>query len=181
MIFFIALIVVVVIIALWFVGVHNSMISLVEKVSNAKSQISVQIESRWDALTSLIKATKKYSEYESATIENIIHARTKVTGKSDVEELNESENQFQRAFGGLMAIVERYPELKADKTYTQTMEAVNKYEDNVRYARMTFNDTVTMYNRKIKSIPTNVIAGMMGLKEENYFEGSSNKQDMPMW
>lgn len=74
---------------------------------------------------------------------------------------------------------ERYPELKSSENYKTTMDSIVKYEDNVRYARMTYNDTVSKYNTAIEMIPTNLVAKMMNLEEKEYFEAQQNKFEIP--
>lgn len=174
-------IIILVLIGLWGVTTYNGFVSLIERLKNSKSQIAVQMESRWDALTNLISATEKYSDYEKETLEEIIKKRSQVTMNSSLEEIEKAEDQFASAFGKIVALAEAYPDLKASEIYKKAMDSVNKYEDNVRYARMTFNDMATKYNRARKQVPKNIIASMMGLEEEKYFALSENKNQMPSW
>ncbi|OYW70641.1 MAG: LemA family protein, partial [Aerococcus viridans] len=74
-----------------------------------------------------------------------------------------------------------YPNLKASEVYQSTMNSVNTYENNVRQSRMVFNDTVTKYNRLIKTFPNSVIAGFTGFQPADYFENSAEKAEMPQW
>ncbi|MDO5027758.1 MAG: LemA family protein [Bacillota bacterium] len=178
----IALVVIVAAVGVWFLTTYNMFIRLRERLRNSKSQIAVQMESRWNALTNLITATGKYSTYERDTLKEIVDQRTKLTGSSDMGQIEKSESQFARAFSSIIAVAEAYPDLKASEVYKSTMDSVNKYEDNVRYARMTFNDMATKYNQAQKQIPANFVAAMMGLEEERYFELSQeHKADMPQW
>ncbi len=174
-------IIILVLVGLWGVTTYNGFVSLIEKLKNSKAQIAVQMESRWDALTNLISATEKYSDYEKETLEEIIAKRNQVTMNSSLDEIQKAEDQYSQAFGKIVALAEAYPDLKASEVYKKTMDSVNKYEDNVRYARMTFNDMATKYNRARKQVPKNIIASIMGLEEEKYFALSENKNQMPSW
>lgn len=174
-------IIILVLIGLWGITTYNGFVSLIERLKNSKSQIAVQMESRWDALTNLISATEKYSDYEKETLEEIVAKRSQVTTNSSLDEIERAENQFSQAFGKIVALAEAYPDLKASEVYKKTMDSVNKYEDNVRYARMTYNDMATKYNRARRQVPKNIIASIMGLEEENYFTLSENKDQMPSW
>lgn len=163
------------------IGAYNKLIKLKEMTQNAKAQIATQIQSRWDALSNLISAISKYSEHEKDTLKEIVESRSRVSRESTAGELEQAEDNFQQSFSKLIAISESYPELKASSVYENTMRSVNGYEKNVRLSRMTYNDTVTKYNRLIKTIPTNIVANIAGLESEVYFEAESNKTEMPEW
>lgn len=169
------------VVILWFVRTYNNFISLREKLKNSKSQIAVQMESRWDALTNLIAATEKYSSYEKNTFKEIVDQRTRLSANADIGQIERAESQYAKAFSSLIALAENYPDLKASEIYKSTMDSVNSYEDKVRFARMTFNDSATMYNRTRQQVPANIVASIMGLEEEKYFELSENKNEMPKW
>jgi|SRR5699024_4581773 len=175
------LIAIIVILVLWGVSVYNSLVTLLERVNNAKAQIATQIESRWDALKSLIDATKKYSEHEATVLENVTEERASIGRGSSVSDIENDEAQFNNVLGRLIAVSEAYPDLKASQVYQNTMDNIDKYENNVRNSRMIYNDTVTRYNRKIRVFPSNIIAGIFNFREREYFEATESKQDMPGW
>lgn len=181
MIFFIGLIVIIAILAFWVMGVYNSLVTLRERVDNAKAQIVTQIESRWDAVKSLIEATRKYSAHEAEVLESVTASRASIGRGSPIKDLEQSEAQFEGVLGRLIAVSENYPDLKASSIYQDTMASINKYEDNVRNARMIYNDVVTRFNRAIKVFPSNLIAGMFNFTQREYFEGTESKQEMPSW
>lgn len=165
----------------WGIGLYNRMVSAKEMVSNAMAQIATQVESRWDALTNLISATKQYQTHEAETLTRIVEARSGIDRNSSVADVEKDDAAFAKALGNIDIVVEQYPDLKASAVYQTTMTSVNQYENNVRQARMIFNDTVTKFNRLIKVFPNSIIAGITGFKEEDYFEGSVEKQEMPQW
>lgn len=165
----------------WTISVYNSFITLRERVSNAKAQIAAQIESRWDAVSNLISATKQYAKHETELLENITEKRASLGRDSSMEEIEDNDAQLNNVVGRLIAISENYPDLKASEVYKQSMESVNKFEDNVRHSRMIYNDVVTRFNRKLKQFPTNMIGGMFNFKEQSYFEQTEAKAEMPSW
>lgn len=175
------LIIIVIFIVLYVINTYNTFISLGERVTNGKAQIAAQIESRFDAVKNLIQATKQYAEYESETLENVVSQRVGVNQNSSIEQIEKENNELEQVVGRLIAISEAYPELKASDVYKTTMESVNKYEDNVRHARMIYNDVVTKFNRMIKMFPSNIIASLFKFEAREYFEETSSKQDMPSW
>lgn len=107
--------------------------------------------------------------------------RQQVNSATSTQELNQTELNYQDSFSKLIAVAESYPDLKASNLYQETMTSINKYEDNVRLSRMTFNDTVTKFNRLIKTFPSNLIAKMFGFHQENYLELSEHKKEIPVW
>lgn len=181
MFMFIIVAVVIATVALYVMGTYNRLTINRERVNNSKSQIAVQIESRWDALSNLITATQQYATHEKETFESIVAGRKHVTGNSDIQDFEDSEEKYRGGLNRLLAITENYPELRASDLYKETMGSINEYEKNVRLSRMTYNDTVTRYNQSILLFPQSVIAGWAGFNKEEYFEGTDSKQDMPTW
>ena len=181
MIFIIGIIVLLVLLVSWAVSIYNSLITLRERVENAKAQIATQIESRWDAIKSLIQATSKYSAHEAEVLEKVTESRASIGRGSSIEDIEKDQSQLESVVGRLIAVSEAYPDLKASRVYQDTMASINKYEDNVRNSRMIYNDIVTRFNRKIQVFPSSIIAGMFKFTEAEYFEGTESKQDMPSW
>lgn len=181
MIFVIILVVLVILVILWGISTYNKMVQQQEMIPNAMAQIASQVESRWDALTNLIAATEKYTDYEGTALREIVAQRSGVNRNSSVNEIEREDQVFQNAMRAIDVVVEQYPDLKAANVFQTTMDSVNNYENNVRQARMVYNDTVTRFNRLIKTFPNSIIAGMTGFHPENYFEGSADKQEMPQW
>src|SRR5690625_3546776 len=156
----IIVIIILIIIVIVTVSIYNSFVTLRERVANAKAQIAAQIESRWDAVSNLISATKQYAKHETDVLESITEKRASLGRDSSVEEIEENDTQLNNVVGRLIAISESYPELKASEVYQTTMESVNKFEDNVRHSRMIYNDVVTKFNRRLRQFPTNIIGGL---------------------
>lgn len=177
----IPLVIVLIVIAIVLITIYNNLIKTREMIYNAKGQIAAQIESRWDALTNLISATKEYSAHEKEVLENITKERTTATRNSSVQEMEKDDLSFQKALGQIHVVAENYPELKASDVYQNTMNQVDEYEDNVRHARMIYNDTVTRHNRNVQSFPVNLLAGPMGFTKEEYFSQTASKNDIPQW
>ena len=163
------------------IGIYNSLVRKNEMVSNSMSQISAQLQSRWDALNNLIDATKDYQKYENETLDKLTKNRTDVNRNSSPKDVEGEENDFKKALSSLYAVAENYPELKASEVYKSTMDSINKYEDNVRHSRMIYNDTVTSFNRYVKSFPQNIFAGIFGFGEKSYFENEDISNQVPKW
>lgn len=173
--------IIVILLALIVVGIYNSLVKQNEMVANAMSQIAAQLQSRWDALNNLIDATKDYAKYESETLDKVTKNRTGVNKDSNPSDVAREESEFKNALTKVYAVAENYPDLKASQVYKSTMDSINKYEDNVRHSRMIYNDTVTKFNRYIKSFPQNIFAGMFGYSEKSYFENEAETNQVPRW
>lgn len=177
---FFAIVAVVAVIALWTISTQRKLVVLDENISNAMSQIGVQLSSRFDALTALLDLTKGYAKHESETlIETIKSRRSVITAKSTPDDVVHQEGIISEALGRIAMVTEQYPELKADKTYMKTMDAVQTFENMVRTSRLIYNDSVTKLNREIRMFPVSMIANMLGFQQRNYLEEQAAKIDMP--
>lgn len=165
----------------WGISVYNRLISSREFIRNSMGNIATQIESRWDAIRNLIDATKNYSSHEAETLTDITAMRSKVDRTSDASTVEKDDALFDQAMSQINVVVENYPDLKANQVYLSTMQNVDKYENNVRQARMVYNDTVTKFNRLVQQFPSSVVAGIFGFRQEEYFRSSESKAEMPQW
>lgn len=172
---------VLVLLAIFMISSYNGLVKLREMVRNSMGNISAQIESRWDAVSNLIEATKKYSEHEAQVLEGITESRTGVNKNSTASEVERDNAKFDQFMRQINVVAEAYPDLKASNVYMKTMDSVNKYEENVLMSRMVYNDTVTKLNSKIQMFPTNIVASMFGFNQEEYFKSSTEKSNMPSW
>ena len=166
---------------LWGISVQNKLVQSDELCNNALKQINVQQVSRYDALQALVKLTREYASYESETLQKVIEMR-RITASPNptVEDIDANEAALQAMSAKLIAVAEQYPDLKANQTYQQTMADIKQYEENVRLARMTFNDTVTKYNNQVRMFPGSVVAGILGFPKREYLAEDASKKDYPV-
>lgn len=170
----------IIVIGLWAWKVQNSLVGIDEMCSNALSQIGIQQESRWDALTQLNAMTKSYSEHEYNTIQMAINARKHLSnGIVSANEVTTQEQKFEQIMSRLMMVVEAYPNLKANEIYLMNMEYLKNYEDQVRYTRLMYNEYVSRFNRQIRMIPTCFIARFIGFRKRDYIDTAKSKTSMP--
>ena len=176
----ILVIAVIALLVLWVIGVQNKLVKSDELCKNALKQINVQQISRYDALQALIKLTREYASYEADTLEKIIAQRKMVSSPNpSVSDINANEAALQEIGARLIAVAEQYPDLKANENYKQTMASIEKYEENVRLSRMTFNDTVTKYNNQVRMFPGSLVAGILGFPQREYLADEPAKKDYP--
>jgi len=156
----------VVIVGLYFVSTQRSLVNLDELCKNALGQIEVQLNSRWDAVLALAKTAAKYAKHESETLIKVIQQRRGEQVNTPTA-INEQTSALNQVMGRLIAIGEAYPDLKAAGLYSEVMDGVNKYEENVRLSRMVYNDSATKMNRMVRQWPSSIVASMLhfGVKE----------------
>ena len=176
----IIIIALVVVLLAWGVGMQNKFVKLDEYCKNALKQINIQQISRYDALKALVKLTRDYASYESETLEKLVSARKLTSAPAPtVEQVNANQSALNELAGRLIAVSERYPELKANEQYRKTMGSVKEYEENVRFSRMSFNDTVTKYNKQVRMFPGSFVAGMLGFATREYLAEDAAKTEYP--
>ncbi len=163
----------------WGIGVQRKLVNQEELCKNAMSQIGVQQNSRWDALTALVELVKSYNEHEYNTLRDVIAQRQPLGRNSTAAEVNAQENAINDAMRQFNVTVERYPELKANENYAKAMDSVNVYENQVRMSRMVYNDTVTKYNKIVRQFPDSVVAGLLKFETKEYLAEPQGKTDMP--
>ena len=158
------------VLVLWFVSVYNGLVRLRNQVDNAWAQIDVQLKRRHDLIPNLINAVKGYMAHERDTLEAIVKARTAAMAAQGPAEAGPAEAQLTGALRGLMVNVERYPDLKASANFLALQEELASTENKISFARQAYNDSVTVYNTRIQTIPANFIAGPAGFRPRDLFE-----------
>lgn len=157
------------------IATQRNLVSLDEFCQNALGQIEVQLNSRWDALLALAQTAARYSKYEAETMMQVIRER-RVAGVSTAGDVQAQQQDMQNIAARLMAVGEAYPDLKTADLYAKTMDGVDKYEDNVRMARMVYNDTATKMNRMVRQFPSSIVAGMLGFGLRDYLKADEAKK-----
>ena len=168
------------VLVLWGISVQNSLVKSDELCKNALRQINVQQMSRYDALKALIKLTREYASYEADTLQKVIEER-KVTSSPNATaaEINANQASLDSIAARLIAVSERYPDLKANENYQKTMDSIQTYEENVRLSRMTYNDTVTKFNNQVRMFPGSIVAGILGFAQRDYLAEDKTKTEYP--
>lgn len=168
-------------VAVWVINLQRGLVSKDEICKNALSQIGVQQASRWDALTALVELVRSYNEHEYKTLKDVIAMRKSINGDSSASEVQAQEVALGNLSRQINVVAEQYPDLKANENYAKAMDSVNLYENQVRLSRMTYNDSVTKYNRAVREFPANLVAGMLGFEKRDYLDevAGNGKSEMP--
>ncbi len=150
----------------------NRLVRERNQVKNAWSQIEVQLKRRHDLIPNLVETVKGYAGHEKETLENVTRARAQAVQAEGgpIGDQIAAEQQLSGALGRLMLVVEQYPDLKANQNFLSLQEELTSTENKVGFARQHFNDSVMTYNTTTQSFPSNVVSGMFGFKQEQFFE-----------
>jgi LemA protein len=161
---------VVVLIALIFVLVRNSIIGARNRVDEAWSGIDVQLKRRHDLVPNLVEAVKGYAQHEQATFEKVTQARAAAMQAQGPEEAGPAEGALSQALGGLRVVAEQYPELRATENFQQLSRNLSELEDEIQASRRIYNSNVQSYNTKIQVFPNSIVAGSGGFTAREFFE-----------
>ena len=165
---------VVVLLVAIFIAMYNGLVRLRNRIDNAWSQIDVQLQRRHDLIPNLVETVKGYAAHERETLDAVIQARNQAVAAQGPAAQAQAENVLTGALRQLFALSEAYPDLKANQNFLALQEELTSTEDRVAYARQFYNDSVLNYNNKIQSVPSNIIAGMFGFKDREYFEAEDD-------
>ena len=160
----------IVVIAAWVVAIYNSLVVLRNRIENAWSQIDVQLKRRTDLIPNLIETVKGYASHEKGVFIKVTEARSALMNATGVEDQAQANNMLTGALKSLFAVAENYPELKANQNFMMLQEELAGTESKIAYARQFYNDTVLKYDNKRETFPSNIIAGMFGFKDREYFK-----------
>ncbi|MBP1525986.1 MAG: LemA family protein [Spiroplasma sp. WSS] len=160
-----------------FIVSRNNFLRLQQSIEETASDIDVQLKRRFDLLTKLVDATKGYMKFEKSTLTDVVSLRS---GKMEtMSDLSKADSGLNAAFGKFNALLENYPDLKANTTVLQLQSGAKDCEDNIAAARRFYNANVKVFNSKIKTFPSNVVASTLNLVSKDYFLASdSDRQDI---
>ena len=168
MIFWIILSIVIVI-AISLIVIYNNLVTLRQRVQNAWSQIDVQLQRRFDLIPNLVETVKGYMTHENDTLTKVSELRSSWANAKTIEEKAELGNALTDTLKTIMAVAENYPDLKANQSFNSLQAELSETEDKIAYSRQFYNDTVTIYNTKLETFPSNIVAGMFGFKASTLF------------
>ena len=162
-------------IVVFLIVTYNSLVRLRNMVDEAWNQISVQLKRRHDLIPNLVNAVKGYMDFEQETLTRVIEARSAAVsaqqaGPQNAGQAAQAENFLTGALRQLFALVENYPELRANENVLQLQEELTTTENQIGFSRQHYNSTVREFNTSVQTFPTVLIAGMFGFRERDYFQ-----------
>ncbi len=152
------------------IGMYNRLVSVRNEVKNAWAGIEVQLKRRYDLIPNLVETVKGYLIHEKSVLENVIKARQQAIDVSGVKEQGAAENMLTQSLRSLFAVVENYPNLKANENIMALQDELTSTENKISFARNNYNDWAMNLNKAVEQFPANVIANTFGFKKEELFE-----------
>ncbi len=160
--------------------VYNRTIGFIEAVNNNEKQITIQLDRRYKVFESLIQVVKKYMDYEKSTLAQVVELRNaaqNAQSKGDMAARSKAENQISSVLGGISAVFEQYPDLKANQNVMQLQEEIVSTENKLAFSKQAYNDSVETYNAFKKSLPQALIVSMFASLLDKPFEYWSLSED----
>ncbi len=158
---------------------YNQMVSMKEGVDAAWAQVENQLQRRNDLIPNLVEVTKGYAAHEQEIFGRVADARARLLAGGTRDERIDAANQLSGALGRLLAIAERYPDLKANEQFARLSDELAGTENRIAVERMRYNDAVRVYNAYVKSFPNLMYAASFGFKEQKYFEAPEEAKKVP--
>jgi LemA protein len=164
----------------WLVSTYNSVVVLKNQVDNAWHQIDVELNRRSDLVPRLVETVKGYVKHEHETLTQVIQARAGLNTANGLKEKNEADNILTHALKSLFAVAENYPDLKADQSFLSFQQELTVTENRLNMVRQQYNDAVLHYNSGVQVFPANLIVGIWGFKQKEYFEVEESAKEAPV-
>ncbi len=160
------------VILIFLVATYNGLVRLRNQVKNSWAQIDVQLKRRYDLIPNLIETVKGYMKHERETLESVTKARNlaQQIASSGAGARAKAEGELSSALSRLLAVVENYPDLKANQNFLALQEELTSTENKISFSRQYYNDSVLRYNNKTQMFPSSFVASMTGFKASEFFE-----------
>jgi LemA protein len=155
---------------IWVIVAYNALVAGKSQIANAWAQIGVQLKRRHDLVPNLVESAKGYMQREQETLARVIEARARAVVVETPPATIAAENLLSGALGRLIAVMESYPQLKADQGIAQLMEELTSTENRIACARQHYNDSVMDQRNRIESFPSNMVATRFGFRPSENFD-----------
>jgi LemA protein len=164
----------------WGILTYNALVALRNQLQNAWAQIDVQLKRRYDLIPNLVETVKDYMQYEQEVLTRVTEARAAAVSAQGPAAQARAENALTGALRQLFAVVENYPQLKANENVMRLQEELTGTENRIAFARQFYNDAVMRFNTRLQTFPTNIIAGMLGFTAQEFFATDDDAEREPV-
>lgn len=173
---------VIVLVAVVWIGIYNSLVKARNWVEGSFSQIDVQLQRRNDLIPNIVETVKGYMTHERQTLESVTQARQQLVNlpaNAGPEEVNARSNELTNALTRLLAVAEQYPDLKANTNFIQLQNTLEDTENKIATARQLYNSSVQQFNQKVETFPNNLVAGFHNFNIKPYLEAPAEAKEVP--
>lgn len=179
---------IILIIVLWFTSAYNGLVGSEESVTSQWANVENVYQRRADLIPNLVNTVKGYAEHEQSTLTAVVDARAKATSvninandltEDNIAAFQQAQDAFSGAISRLLVSVERYPDLKANQNFMDLQAQLEGTENRIAVERRKYNEEAQTFNRKVRSFPTNIVAGMFGFEKKGYFKAAEGAEKAP--
>lgn len=172
----------------WGCSGYNGLVKQDETVKQAWNNVNTEYQKRADLVENLVNTVKGAANFEQETLTKLVEARAKATSinltadqltPENMAKFQEAQGQMSGALSRLLAVVENYPDLKANQNFLQLQGQLEGIENDIRNSRRGFNETINTYNTKVRSFPMNLLSGMFGFKAKEGFKADEGAEKAP--
>jgi len=166
--------------ALWLIVQYNSLVGLRNHIRESWSNVDTELKRRYDLIPNLVTTVKGYAAHEREVLERVIELRNRCAANhGPVADQARDENELVDSLKRLFALVENYPQLKADQHFLKLQQELINTENRIQAARRFYNGNVRDYRNKCESFPSNLVAGMFGFQPEEFFSVPPSVKEVP--
>lgn len=175
------IVIILILIVAIYIALYNGLQKARVHADEAWSQIDVQLKRRNDLIPNLVETVKGYAKHESETLEKVVNLRNNLVNipDSDYAKKMEVSNQLTDSLKTIFALSENYPDLKANQNFLALQEELTNTENKIAYSRQLFNSTAAMFDEKILTFPSNLVAKIHGFKKINYLQTPTEEKAVP--
>lgn len=173
----IIIIAIVAIIVLFIFLAYNGLVTARVRISEASSQIDVQLKRRTDLIPNLVETVKGYAKHEKDVFENVTKARASLMSATSTKDKAQANDFLSNSLKSLFAVAENYPDLKASQNFSELQEELSDTENKIAYSRQFYNSNVMDYNTKLQTVPTNFIGNMFHFQPAEFFAADDKDKE----
>lgn len=174
---FYIIIAIAVLIIIYVFTLYNNFVKLNNKVKEAFSTMDVYLKKRWDLIPNIVETVKGYAKHEKDTLKEIVNLRNSVYDSMSNDEKIKTNEKLSNGINKIMALVEEYPDLKANENFKDLSNQLAKVEEDIANSRKYYNGVIRMYNDKVEMFPSNIFARLFGYKSKAMFEVNANERE----
>ena len=166
------IVIIAILLVIVYIAVYNGLQKAKVYTDESWSQIDVQLKRRNDLIPNLVETTKGYAKHEKETLENVVHLRNQLTNipSDDHAQTLKVSNQISDALKSIFALSENYPDLKANQNFLKLQEELTNTENKIAYSRQLYNSSAALYDQKLLTFPSNIVAHIHGFKKVDYLK-----------
>jgi len=170
------ILIIIILLVIAFIVIYNRLVVKRMRVDNGWAQIDVQLKRRYNLIPNLVETVKGYAAHEKEVLTKVTEMRSRAMGATNPKEAAEANNMLTATLKSLFAVVENYPQLKANENFMRLQEELTATENKISFARQFYNDVVMDYNATIQKFPQTIIASLFNFKSREFFEAPTEEK-----